>query len=180
MASNDRPQTHDAIGGIDTERFVDCGPIAALDGKQQDAAREGIETYLAEYRERHPTGAIPDNPTTTAVVEGLATAIAGVGVVLLVGVWLWGPGSGLYIGSGLGPGPRDGLMTGLARRGLRVGPVRSGIELSALAVGFLLGGTVGIGTLVFALGVGPNVAWWLPRLTVEPAEPQRARANLTA
>ena len=98
---------------------------------------------------------------------------------LLVGVWLWGPGSGLYIGSGLGPGPRDGLMTGLARRRLRVGPVRSGIELSALAVGFLLGGTVGIGTLVFALGVGPNVAWWLPRLTVEPAEPQRARANLT-
>jgi len=99
---------------------------------------------------------------------------------LLVGVWLWGPGSGLYIGSGLGPGPRDGLMTGLARRGLRVGPVRSGIELSALAVGFLLGGTVGIGTLVFALGVGPNVAWWLPRLTVDSAEPRRARANLTA
>lgn len=99
---------------------------------------------------------------------------------LLVGVWLWGPGSGLYIGSGLGPGPRDGLMTGLARRGLRVGPVRSGIELSALAVGFVLGGTVGIGTLVFALGVGPNVAWWLPRLTVDPAETHRARANLTA
>ncbi len=99
---------------------------------------------------------------------------------LLVGVWLWGPGSGLYIGSGLGPGPRDGLMTGLARRGLRVGPVRSGIELSAMAVGFLLGGTVGVGTLVFALGVGPNVAWWLPRLTVDqPARPP-ARANLAA
>lgn len=91
---------------------------------------------------------------------------------LFLGVWLWGPGSGLYIGSGLGPGPRDGLMTGLARRGLRVAPVRSGIELSALAVGFVLGGTVGIGTLVFALGVGPNVAWWLPRLTMdEPAPP---------
>ncbi len=97
---------------------------------------------------------------------------------LLFGVWLWGPGSGLYIGSGLGPGPRDGLMTGLARRGLRVGPVRSGIELSALAVGFALGGTVGIGTLVFALGVGPNVAWWLPRLAMDHPDALPARANL--
>jgi len=84
--------------------------------------------------------------------------------LLVFGVWLWGPGSGLYIGSGLGSGPRDGIMTGLARRGLRVGPVRSGIEIAALGVGFLLGGTIGIGTLVFAVGVGPNVAWWLPRL----------------
>jgi uncharacterized membrane protein YczE len=83
---------------------------------------------------------------------------------LAVGIWLWGPGSGLYLGTGLGSGPRDGLMTGLARRGLRVGPVRTGIELAAMSVGFLLGGTVGIGTLAFALGVGPNVAWWLPRL----------------
>lgn len=83
---------------------------------------------------------------------------------LVVGVWLWGPGSGLYIGSGLGSGPRDGVMTGLARRGLRVGRVRSAIEVAALSVGFLLGGTVGVGTLVFAVGVGPNVAWWLPRL----------------
>ncbi|WP_436792938.1 YczE/YyaS/YitT family protein [Actinospongicola halichondriae] len=97
---------------------------------------------------------------------------------LLFGVWLWGPGSGLYIGSGLGPGPRDGLMTGLARRGLRVGPVRSGIELSALALGFVLGGTVGVGTIVFALGVGPNVAWWLPRLTMDEPEPRPTRANL--
>lgn len=83
---------------------------------------------------------------------------------LVLGVWLWGPGSGLYLGAAMGSGPRDGLMTGLARRGLRVGPVRSGIEVAALVVGFLLGGTVGIGTVLFAVGVGPNVAWWLPRL----------------
>ena len=83
---------------------------------------------------------------------------------LAVGIWLWGPGSGLYLGVRMGSGPRDGLMTGLARRGLPVGPVRTGIEVAALTVGFLLGGTVGIGTLAFALGVGPNVAWWLPRL----------------
>ncbi len=97
---------------------------------------------------------------------------------LLLGVWLWGPGSGLYLGSGLGPGPRDGLMTGLARRGLRVGPVRSGIEVSALAVGFVLGGTVGVGTIVFALGVGPNVAWWLPRLAMAEPGTRPARVNL--
>ena len=90
---------------------------------------------------------------------------------LVLGVWLWGPGSGLYIGSGLGSGPRDGVMTGLARRGLRVGRVRSAIEVVALSVGFLLGGTVGIGTLVFAIGVGPNVAWWLPRLDMRAARP---------
>jgi uncharacterized membrane protein YczE len=96
---------------------------------------------------------------------------------LAVGIWLWGPGSGLYLGVGMGSGPRDGLMTGLARRGLPVGPVRTGIEVTALVVGFLLGGTVGIGTLAFALGVGPNVAWWLPRLDLRGgAAPEPAPA----
>lgn len=96
---------------------------------------------------------------------------------LALGIWLWGPGSGLYLGTGLGSGPRDGLMTGLARRGLRVGPVRTGIELTAMCVGFLLGGSVGIGTLAFALGVGPNVAWWLPRLDLQGgAAPEPAPA----
>jgi len=96
---------------------------------------------------------------------------------LALGIWLWGPGSGLYLGVGMGSGPRDGLMTGLARRGLRVGPVRTGIEVAALTTGFLLGGTVGIGTLAFALGVGPNVAWWLPRLDLRGgAAPEPAPA----
>ena len=62
---------------------------------------------------------------------------------LVVGIYLFGPGSGLYIGAGLGPGPRDGLMTGLARRGRSVRVVRTGIELTALAVGAALGGSVG-------------------------------------
>lgn len=94
---------------------------------------------------------------------------------LAFGVWLWGPGSGLYIGAGLGPGPRDGLMTGIARRGHNLALVRTGIELAALAGGFLLGGTAGVGTLLFAFGVGPNVAVWLPRLAVRPAFPTRRR-----
>ncbi|MED5811935.1 hypothetical protein VST63_06140 [Mycolicibacterium sp. 050232] len=71
----------------------------------------------------------------------------------------------LYIGAGLGPGPRDGLMTGLvARTGWSVRLVRTGIEATVLAVGALLGGTVGIGTLVYAFGIGPLVQLFL-RLT---------------
>src|SRR6476659_5412575 len=64
----------------------------------------------------------------------------------------------LYIGAGLGPGPRDGLMTGLVKRtGLSVRLVRSSIEVTVLAVGWLLGGTVGVGTVLYAFGIGPLV-----------------------
>jgi uncharacterized membrane protein YczE len=73
----------------------------------------------------------------------------------------------LYIGAGLGPGPRDGLMTGLVvrtRRSVRL--VRTGIEISVLTVGWLLGGTVGVGTVVYAFGIGPLVALFV-RLTPE-------------
>src|SRR5947208_3285904 len=71
----------------------------------------------------------------------------------------------LYIGAGLGPGPRDGLMTGLVTRtGWSVRLVRTGIEATVLAVGWLMGGTVGIGTLVYAFGIGPLVQLFL-RLT---------------
>src|SRR5882762_6353063 len=71
----------------------------------------------------------------------------------------------LYIGAGLGPGPRDGLMTGLvARTGLSVRLVRTSIEATVLAVGWLLGGTVGVGTVVYALGIGPLVQLFV-RLT---------------
>ena len=88
------------------------------------------------------------------------------------GVLLIATGSGLYIGAGMGPGPRDGLMTGLARRGLHIGAVRTGLELTVLIVGWLLGGTVGAGTLVFAVTIGPLIAVLLPRLTVQLSEPQ--------
>ncbi len=91
-----------------------------------------------------------------------------VGGVLIVGV-----GSGYYIGAGLGPGPRDGLMTGLAKRGWPIGLARFGVELMALIGGWLLGGTIGAGTVLFALGIGPLVHVLLPRLTVRPVTSSR-------
>jgi len=72
--------------------------------------------------------------------------------------------TGLYIGAGLGPGPRDGLMTGLAARtGASIRTVRTGIELTVLSLGWALGGPVGIGTLVFAVTIGPLVQFFLIR-----------------
>ena len=74
---------------------------------------------------------------------------------LLVALVLFGLGGGLYIGSGLGPGPRDGLMTAIAARGHRLWVVRTVLECSVLVAGFALGGDVGVGTLLVALGIGP-------------------------
>jgi hypothetical protein len=87
---------------------------------------------------------------------------------LVGGIVIVGIGSGYYIGAGLGPGPRDGLMTGLARRGWPIGLARLGIELVALIGGWLLGGKIGAGTVLFALGIGPLVHVLLPRMTVRP------------
>lgn len=84
--------------------------------------------------------------------------------LLVIGLILIGPGIGLYIGARLGPGPRDGIMTGLAARGPSIRLVRTGIELGALGGGFLLGGSIGVGTLLFAITVGPNAQFWLERL----------------
>ncbi len=78
-------------------------------------------------------------------------------VAMVAGVVLMGVGSGLYIGAGLGPGPRDGLMTGVAERGHTVRSVRTALELTVLALGWLLGGTVGVGTVVQAVAIGPLV-----------------------
>lgn len=94
-------------------------------------------------------------------------------LLLLGGILLVGIGSGFYIGAGLGPGPRDGLMTGIARRGVNIGLARFGIEISVLVVGWLLGGTVGVGTVLFAFGMGPLIAILLPRLTVGDPESEK-------
>jgi uncharacterized membrane protein YczE len=91
--------------------------------------------------------------------------------MLLAGVGLNGVASGAYIGAGLGPGPRDGLMTGLvARTGGSIRVVRTSIEVAVLAVGVALGGTVGLGTVLYAFSIGPLVHVLLPRMTIpQPA-----------
>jgi len=99
--------------------------------------------------------------------------------MMLGGVIMIGIGSGFYIGAGLGPGPRDGLMTGLARRGLfgrnvSIRVARTGIEVIVMSIGVLLGGSIGIGTAVFAFGIGPLVQVFLPRLTIRRLSPASA------
>ena len=87
--------------------------------------------------------------------------------LLLSGVVLNGFAGALYIGSQLGPGPRDGLMTGLSRRtGRSIRLVRTLIELTVLAAGWALGGVVGVGTVFFAMLIGPVTQLFLPMVTV--------------
>jgi uncharacterized membrane protein YczE len=92
-------------------------------------------------------------------------------VYLLVGLVTMGIGSGFYIGAGLGPGPRDGIMMGLSQRGISVRLARTLIEAAVLVVGLLLGGTIGVGTVAFTLGIGPLVQFFLPRLSLPPLQP---------
>lgn len=90
-------------------------------------------------------------------------------IALLVGgVVLNGIATGMYIGSQFGPGPRDGLMTGLARvTGRSIRLVRTGLEVSVVAVGWLLGGVVGVGTVLYAVAIGPLAQLFLPLFTVD-------------
>ena len=117
--------------------------------------------------------------TSVDWITRLAHDPFGVRLSLVVGgLALMGIGSGFYIGAGLGAGPRDSLMVvGARRTKTRVGVVRATLELGALGAGIALGGTVGIGTLVFALGIGPAIeaSFWL--LLHSPlAEPSSVRA----
>ncbi|MGG5172664.1 YczE/YyaS/YitT family protein [Pseudarthrobacter sp. J1738] len=87
--------------------------------------------------------------------------------VMVAAVVLNAVATACYIGARFGPGPRDGLMTGLARRsGWSVRVARTSIEVLVLVIGWLLGGTVGIGTVVYALAIGPLVHWLLPKFMV--------------
>ena len=94
--------------------------------------------------------------------------------LLLGGILLNGLAGALYIGSQLGPGPRDGLMTGLARRtGLSIRLVRTVLEITVLSVGWLLGGVVGIGTVLYAFLIGPATQFFLPMVTARLDVPRR-------
>jgi uncharacterized membrane protein YczE len=103
---------------------------------------------------------------TLWVLPEEASSAAWQWIALIGGIALIGLGTGLYIGAGMGPGPRDGLMTALARRGIKMRRARTFIEVTVLVVGWVLGGTVGIGTVAFAFGVGPAVEWSFGRTAV--------------
>jgi len=91
---------------------------------------------------------------------------------LVAGVVANGIATGLYVGANFGPGPRDGLMTGLAARGHSVRVVRTGIEVAVLAVGWAIGGTVGVGTVLYAVSIGPLAHYFIPLFAVPAtAEP---------
>ena len=98
--------------------------------------------------------------------------------LLVAGVVLNGIAGALYIGSQFGPGPRDGLMTGLVRRtGGSIRVVRTSIELTVLVVGWLMGGVVGVGTVLYAVAIGPVVQAFLPLFTVALPEPPARRPS---
>ena len=101
--------------------------------------------------------------------------------LMLGGVLLCGLASALYIGAQLGRGPRDGLMTGFARRtGRSIRLVRTCLEVTVVVIGVLLGGTIGLGTVLYALAIGPLTQLWLPAFTVELAVPDPAGVSASS
>jgi uncharacterized membrane protein YczE len=105
---------------------------------------------------------------------GAPHAMAARVACLVCGVFLNGVATGAYIGAGFGPGPRDGLMTGLASRGHSIRVVRTGLEMSVLVTGWLLGGTVGVGTVVYALSIGPLAHVFIPLFARGRPTPEHA------
>ena len=98
---------------------------------------------------------------------------------MLAGIVLNGVATGAYIGAGMGPGPRDGVMTGYAARGHSIRVVRTSMEIAVLAVGWLLGGTVGIGTAAYALLIGPLAHRFIPLLAIKTKEEAAERKART-
>jgi uncharacterized membrane protein YczE len=119
--------------------------------------------------ERYGVGTVANALIIGATIDLSAGLVGPAGstvqAVLLVvcGILMVGVASGLYIGADLGPGPRDGLMTGISRRGPSLRLTRALIEVSVLVIGWMLGGTFGIGTVAFALVIGPLVQFFIHR-----------------
>lgn len=108
-------------------------------------------------------------------IEGLAARI----VFLTAAIVLNGAATAAYIGAGLGPGPRDGLTTGLVQiSGWRIGWARTAIEVAVLAIGWLLGGVAGVGTILYALANGPLIQRFMPWFEIGPKREVRPAASV--
>jgi uncharacterized membrane protein YczE len=125
-----------------------------------------ILVFWIPLRQRPGLGTVL-NTLTVGLVIDLAVRVVPEPELLAARIPLTGLGMGLYIGAGLGPGPRDGLMTGLAAKGFPLWAVRTALELAALAVGWILGGNVGIGTVAFAFSIGPLGHFFLAHLHLD-------------
>ena len=126
-------------------------------------------------------GLMVDGLLAIEAIDGLSESSLVARIAMMIGgVLVIGIGSGLYIGAGMGAGPRDSLMLVTAKRAhIRIGVSRVAIEVAVTVVGFALGGTVGIGTLVFAFGIGPAVElsfWLLERSPIADAAPNLSHA----
>ncbi|MEO6651729.1 MAG: hypothetical protein ABIP17_03625 [Ilumatobacteraceae bacterium] len=119
-------------------------------------------------RERPGVGTIANALLVGLGVEVFSAVFPDIGsiwlrcLLLVLGIVVNGIATGMYIGAGMGPGPRDGLMTGIARRRGSIRVVRTSIEVAVLLTGIALGGTFGIGTLLYAVSIGPLAQVFLP------------------
>lgn len=121
--------------------------------------RPGVGTILNALEIGLVVNLIGDHlPSTDRLIPRLAYVVGA--VIVIAG------GSGLYIGAGLGTGPRDGIMVGLAARGFSVRLTRTVLEAGVMAVGVVLGGHIGVGTLAFVVGIGPLIHVLIPRLAL--------------
>lgn len=152
--------------------------LGATVGQMVIAVSFVVLLFWIPLRERPGFGTIANALTVGVFVDLTLLVLGDAGpwparvALLLGGILLNGLATALYIGASLGAGPRDGLMTGLVRRtGRSVRVVRTTLELTVLVAGWLLGGTVGIGTLLYAVSIGPIAHALLPLLTVGPTRP---------
>lgn len=143
-------------------------------------ALTGVAVLAAWFplRERPGVGTVLNVVLIAVSVDAVLAAVPPVGSLpwraslLVIGVVLNGLATATYVGARLGAGPRDGLMTGLhARTGWPLRRVRTLIELAVVIVGWLLGGTVGVGTVLYAVAIGPLTQFFLPRVAVSARQP---------